>query len=156
KCNRAELCHPPSDSAPPCSSGQRQWPPICRRRDHYSGTYAGFGTAKATRIGKERLSSAWDENGLTLTNGATDHMSLQCWGTSDFVNGVGQDQGYCVGTDPAGDQIFQIMVTEKRPMDQKSYGASVKSSGGTGKYIGVTGEEHDVCHSGEFKMATEG
>jgi hypothetical protein len=98
-----------------------------------------------------------DENGLTLTNGLQDHMTWHCWGTSEFANSVGQDQGYCVGTDPAGDQILQTYVSEKRPVDQKSYSLVLKTTGGTGKYAGITGEEpHDVCHPGEFKSAIEG
>jgi hypothetical protein len=123
----------------------------------YSGTYAAFGTIKSTQIGKERMLFVGDENGLSLTNGFQDHMTWHCWGTSEFANGVGQDQGYCVGTDPAGDQISQTFVTEKRPVDQKNYNALVKTTGGTGKYAGITAEEpHDVCHSGEFKPATDG
>jgi hypothetical protein len=122
----------------------------------YSGTYSAFGTCKATAIGKERLLLACDENGLTLSNGIQDHMTWHCWGMGDYTNGVGQDHGYCVGTDPSGDLLLQIFVTEKRPIDQKSYSVSTTSSGGTGKYTGISGPEHDVCHSGEFKPATEG
>jgi len=128
-----------------------------QKEGSYSGTYAAFGTIKSTQIGKERLLFVADENGLTVTNGLQDHMTWHCWGTSEFTNGVGQDQGYCVGTDPAGDQILQTFVTEKRPVDQKSYSVLVKTTGGTGKYVGITGEEpRDVCHPGEFKSATEG
>jgi hypothetical protein len=122
----------------------------------YSGTYSGFGTVKATPIGKERLLIVWEENGLLLTNGMFDHTTVHCWGTSDSAKGVVQDQGYCVVTDPAGDQIVQIPISEKRPLDQKSYGVSITQSGGTGKYAGISGDEHDVCHSGEFKPATDG
>jgi hypothetical protein len=123
----------------------------------YSGTYAAFGTFKpATPEGKDRVLLVWDENGLQVTNGMFDHTTWHCWGTGDFTKGVGNDQGYCVATDPAGDQIFQSVVSEKRPLDQKSFGVSVATTGGTGRYAGISGEEHDVCHSGEFKAATEG
>ena len=33
----------------------------------YKGTYTAFGTYKATAIGKERVLTVWDENGLSLT-----------------------------------------------------------------------------------------
>jgi hypothetical protein len=123
----------------------------------YSGTYSAFGTAKATPIGKERLLLVFDENGLSLSNGFQDHMTWHCWGMGDYTNGVGQDQGYCVATDPAGDQLVQTFVSAKHSLDQKSFGVSVTSSGGTGKYTGISGSEpNDVCHSGEFKPATEG
>jgi hypothetical protein len=71
----------------------------------------------ATRRGRPNTS---------LTNGFLDHMTWHCWGLGDFMNGVGfwlgpvggtggaacnfriiiigQDHGYCVGTDPSGDR----------------------------------------------------
>jgi hypothetical protein len=51
----------------------------------YSGTYSGFGTAKATPIGKDRLLVAVDETGFTLTNGFLDHVTWHCWGHSGLL-----------------------------------------------------------------------
>ena len=120
-----------------------------------TGTYSGFGTYKAIPVGKERLLIVWDENGLNLSDGYQDHTAVHCWGTGDYTNGVGQDQGYCVLTDPAGDQIVDIVRTEQHPLDQKTYHVTDTWSGGTGKYAGISGGGTMLCHSGEFK-ANEG
>jgi hypothetical protein len=122
-----------------------------------SGTYSSFGTAKATAIGKERLLVAFDENGLTLTNGFVDHMTWHCWGTGDFTNGMGQGQGYCVGTDPTGDQLVgNFGPDEKHTPDQKSWNGSATYTTGTGKYAGISGGWTYVIHVNEFRPATEG
>ena len=54
----------------------------------YSGTYTGVGTVKATAIGTDRLLVAFDVTGVLLSNGFTEHMTLHCWGTSDFTKGI--------------------------------------------------------------------
>ena len=51
-------------------------------------------------VGKERVLILWDENGLTLSDGYNDHTTSHCWGTGDYIKGIGQDHGYCVATDP--------------------------------------------------------
>jgi hypothetical protein len=120
-----------------------------------SSTYSSFGTLKVTAIGKDRPLTVWDENGLSLGNGFSDHMTWHCWGTGDFSNGVGQEQGYCVGTDPAGDQLVDIVSVEKHALGSNSFGGTDTWSGGTGKFAGVGSGGPFVCHSGEFKPATE-
>jgi hypothetical protein len=57
------------------------------------GTFAAFGTVKATTTGKERLVLALDENGLSVTNGLLDHLTWHCSGLADFTNGAGQAPG---------------------------------------------------------------
>ena len=71
----------------------------------YSATYSGYGTYKATPVGKERLLLVFDQNGLSVRNGIMDHMTQHCWGVGDFINGMGGTHGYCVATDPTGDQL---------------------------------------------------
>ncbi len=66
----------------------------------YKGTYASHGTIKSVPVGKDRLLLSWEENGLELTNGLFDHTTWHCWGTSDYVKGVGQDQGLLSGDRP--------------------------------------------------------
>jgi hypothetical protein len=123
----------------------------------FSGTYSSYGTAKATAIGKERLLVALDENGLTLTNGFADHMTWHCWGTADFTNGAGQAHGYCVGIDPAGDQVVaNFGPDEKHAPDQKTWSGSATYTTGTGKFAGIIGGWTYVIHSNEFRPATEG
>jgi hypothetical protein len=120
----------------------------------YKGTASGYGTSKSIPVGKERVLTIWDENDLTLSDGFSNHMAWRCVGTGDIIQGVEQDQGYCVGTDTAGDQVIQT-VTTKHPSDAPSYDVSLITTYGTGKYTGISGTEHDKCHSGEFK-APEG
>jgi len=123
----------------------------------FSGTYSAFGTFKATPIGKERLLVAFDENGLQLSNGLFDHTTAHCWGLSDFTNGVGQNHGYCVYTDPAGDQfVGNFGPDEKHTPDQKSWNGSITFATGTGKYAGISGDGKYVVHGNEFRPAAEG
>ena len=82
----------------------------------YKGTASGYGTFKSIPVGKERVLTTWDENNLTLTDGFSDHMAWHCFGTGDIIQGVEQDQGYCVGTDTAGDQVVQTVMVPKPPL----------------------------------------
>jgi hypothetical protein len=117
----------------------------------YKGAYSGYGTYKVMPVGKERVLVLWEEHGLELAEGLGDHGAVHCWGTSDYIKGVGQDQGSCVTTDPEGDQFVTANLSEKHAIDAKSFGVNIKYSGGSGKYAGISGDERDICHSGEFK-----
>jgi hypothetical protein len=120
-------------------------------------TYSSAGTAKATPVGKERVLSAWDENGLSVGNGLFDHVTWHCWGIEDIAKGMSQFQGYCVGTDPAGDQIVGEVASDgKFPADTKSVKVVGKLTTGTGKYVGISGDFTFVGHGPEFKTAGEG
>ena len=83
------------------------------------GTLTAFGTVSATATGKERLVLAFDENGLSVTNGPLDHMTWHCSGLADFINGLGQARGFCAGNDPAGDQVVFNWESEEHTPDQK-------------------------------------
>lgn len=123
----------------------------------FSGTYSGFGTDKVTLIGKERLLDAFDENGLTLTNGLLDHATLHCFGLYDAANGMGQWNGRCVITDTAGDQIVADVASDgKFPTDAKSDRGLGTFTTGTGKYAGITGGWTFEGHVPEFRTAVEG
>ena len=89
-----------------------------------SGTLAAFGTVNATTTGKERLVLAFDENGLSVTNGPLDHMTWHCSGLADFINGLGQARGFCAGNDPAGDQVVFNWESEEHTPDQKVVGGT--------------------------------
>jgi hypothetical protein len=54
-----------------------------------NGTFSFVGAFKATLVGKERLLTSWDGNGLSFTNGFGDHMGWHCWATGDYTNGAG-------------------------------------------------------------------
>ena len=125
------------------------------KEGRYSYTYSGAGTYKATAVGKERLLFAWDENGLSVGSGLFDHMTFHCWGTGDATNGVGHFQGYCVGTDPAGDHVAVDIATD-HPLDAKSFDVINKLTTGTGKYAGISGGGTFVNHGPQFRTAAEG
>jgi hypothetical protein len=123
----------------------------------FSGTSSAAGTYKAYPVGKDRILVTYDENGLFVGNGAFDHTTYHCFGLADIVSGMEQDQGYCVLTDPAGDQVVINAVSDgKRPTGTKSFGVSGTFTSGTGKYTGITGEYTGVMHGPEFRTAAEG
>jgi hypothetical protein len=123
----------------------------------YSGTVSAAGTYKAYPVGKDRTLVTWDENGLGVGNGAFDHMTNHCFGLADITNGMEEDQGYCVGTDPAGDQVVLNVVSDgKRPTSAKSFGSSGTFTSGTGKYAGISGGLTCVDHGPEFRTGAEG
>jgi hypothetical protein len=118
----------------------------------FKGAYYAYGAAKTTPVGEERLLVAWDENGLQLTDGFLDHTTWHCWGQEDYTNSSGQGQGYCVGVDPAGDQIVvNLDPDEKHAPNQKSWKGSGTFTSGTGKFRGITGGIEYVVHSNEFR-----
>ena len=120
-----------------------------------SGTFAAFGTVKTTATGKERLLLAFDENGLSVTNGFLDHTTWHCSGLADFRNGVGQVRGFCAGNDPVGDHVVFDWESEKHPPDQKVVSGTFSWTGGTGKYAGIRGGGTYVDYSGEFRLLSE-
>jgi hypothetical protein len=109
------------------------------KKGTWSGTYAAFGTSRATQIGKSRVLLVFDENGLYTTNGMFDHTTWHCWGSGDNTNGMAEARGSCVGTDPAGDQVVLDWAEQKHPASQKIVKGSLVLTGGTGKYAGITG-----------------
>jgi hypothetical protein len=122
----------------------------------FSGTFSGVGTYKAYPVGKERLLLVFDENELQLTNGLLDHTTWHCWGLGDFTNGKGTDNGYCVATDPEGDQVVASFGPDEHALDQKSFSGSGTFTMGTGKYKGITGSWTNVNRGNEFRSTTEG
>lgn len=122
----------------------------------WSGTYSGFGTSKAVQIGEERLLTVFDENGLFVSDGMFDHTTWHCWGLADFTNGMGQAHGYCVGTDPAGDQVVLDFVSEKHPLAEKSFKGSFTVTAGAGKYAGISGSGTYVSDGNMFRPTEKG
>ena len=83
-------------------------------------------------------------------------MTWYCWGMGDDVNGAGQNHGYCVGTDQAGDQlVHDFSDNEKHATDQKSWRGSATWTTGTGKFAGISGRFTFVIHGNEFRPGTE-
>ena len=124
----------------------------------YTGTWTGLGTYKTTQVGPDRLLVNSNSTGVFQTNGFLDHTVMRCWGTDDWVKGVGQFiGGYCVIIDPDGDQIvMNCSPSEKHTQDQKSWGGLCTFTTGTGKYAGVSGSDTYAVHPGELLSLAEG
>lgn len=119
----------------------------------FTATYSAAGTYKATTVSKERWFASWDENGLTVGSGLLDHMTWHCWGVMDGGKGILQGGGYCVLTDPAGDQIATDIASDGKVDYSKPYGVTGAIITGTGRYAGISGGWTLVVHSPEFKTA---
>jgi len=123
----------------------------------YNVTYSSFGTLKSTPVGKQVALFAWDENGLSVGNGLLDHLTWHCWGLFNVMNGINQTtSGYCVATDPNGDQLAASVAGDKWPQGTKSFTALQTWITGTGKYAGISGNNKLECHPGDFRPAAEG
>jgi hypothetical protein len=84
------------------------------KKGSYSTIYASFGTAKATRIGKDRMLIVFDENGLKVGQGVMDHTTWHCFGLSDIASGMVRHHGYCVATNPDGDQMVGDFASDDK------------------------------------------
>jgi hypothetical protein len=123
----------------------------------FSGTYAGALTFKTYPVGKEGTLLVFDDNSLTVGKGFLDHMTWHCFGISSITTGMEHFSGYCVVTDPAGDQIAaDITNDESFPADAKSRPAKGTFTTGTGKYAGISGSLTNVLHTPEFRSAVDG
>lgn len=121
----------------------------------FKATYSGAGTYKVTALGKERWFASFDANGLSVGDGLLDHMTWHCWGADDGTNSIFQFHGYCVLTDPAGDQIATDIVSDGKIDYTKIWGETHTIAAGTGKYAGISGNWTLTAHASEFK-APEG
>jgi hypothetical protein len=126
------------------------------KEGEYKGTYAGVGTFKVNPLDKDRVLVAFEETGLNMTDGFLDHMTWHCWGSGDYVKGIGVDQGHCTATDLSGDKLVAKFLSEKHTSEQKNFTVTVTCDGGTGKYAGASCTETDTMRGGEFPAAPEG
>jgi hypothetical protein len=85
-----------------------------------------------------------------------DHLTYHCWGLGDYTNNVGVGHGYCVATDPQGDQFAISYVSEKCSLEQKSNNGSLTFITGTGKFAGITGTGTYVYDGSTFRPSEEG
>jgi hypothetical protein len=123
----------------------------------FSGTYAGAFTLKTYTIGKERMVGVGDSNDFTVGKGFLDHMTWHCFTAFSVMTGMARFNGYCVVTDPAGDQIAADIASDGTyPADAKTVPAKGTYTTGTGKYAGISGSLTNVLHFNEFRTATEG
>jgi hypothetical protein len=70
---------------------------------------------------------------------------------------MAQWQGYCMVTDPTGDQVVANVASDgKYAADAKSYNGTGTFTTGTGKYAGISGGWTFVGHAPEFRTAAQG
>jgi hypothetical protein len=123
----------------------------------FGGTYAGVVTSKIYPAGKDRVLLAFDDNGLTLGNGFLDHMTWHCIGTTSIMVGMIRFSGFCLATDPAGDQIVADVVSDGTfPVTERNRPAKGVFTSGTGKFAGITGTLTNLLHTPDFRTAVEG
>ncbi|MGA2468641.1 MAG: hypothetical protein ABSH06_30415 [Thermodesulfobacteriota bacterium] len=105
-----------------------------------SMTFVYSGTYKALPMGQERLQMSYEIMGVIIgdTSDVLFHnASVRCLGALHAVKGESNNNGFCVGTRPDGDQIFwTYQSTGKLGAGGKGTSTLV---GGTGKLTGIQG-----------------
>ena len=121
----------------------------------FSDTYTSFGSYKILQVG-DRSFTIFDEPGGQVTNGFAVSLMLHCWMTEEGINGVTFNHGYCVGIDPAGDQLALTFSDEKHTAKETSRKGTATYVLGTGKFAGVSGTVSYTNYARKFKPLTEG
>jgi hypothetical protein len=105
-----------------------------------SMTFVYSATYKALPMGQERLQMSYEIMGVIIgdTSDVLFHnASVRCLGALHAVKGESNNNGFCVGTRPDGDQIFWTYQSAGK------LGAGGKGTstivGGTGKLTGLQG-----------------
>lgn len=105
-----------------------------------SMTFVYSATYKALPMGQERLQMSYEIMGVIIgdTSDVLFHnASVRCLGALHAVKGESNNNGFCVGTRPDGDQIFwTYQSTGKLGAGGKGTSTIV---GGTGKLTGIQG-----------------
>jgi len=105
-----------------------------------SMTFVYSATYKALPMGQERLQMSYEIMGVIIgdTSDVLFHnASVRCLGALHAVKGESNNNGFCVGTRPDGDQIFwTYQSTGKLGAGGKGTSTIV---GGTGKLTGLQG-----------------
>lgn len=117
----------------------------------FSVTYFSYGAGKSMQLAKERWFAHFEDHGLTVGSGLLDHMSWHCWGVADGANSIARFNGWCVLTDPAGDQIASDFASDEKVDLAKTHTNGGTFSMGTGKYAGISGRWTYTSHGSEFK-----
>ncbi len=113
----------------------------------HSGTSSNVGrVTQSFVVGKDMdqaVVAFWDESG-TISGGS----KQRCFGLSQTVQGMEQATGYCIITDPDGDQILMRSTTEPRFANTPTLHGADQALMGTGKFKGVTAADTFSCRQG--------
>jgi hypothetical protein len=83
------------------------------RQGTLNGTYAGFGTLKETRIGKDRVLTVLDHNALSVRDDPIfGQMTAHCWALGDFTKGVARSTA--IASIPTWREICSSVVSSAR------------------------------------------
>jgi hypothetical protein len=84
-------------------------------------------------------------------------MTWHCIGTTSIMVGMIGFSGFCLATDPAGDQIVADVVSDGTfPVTERNRPAKGVFTSGTGKFASITGTFTNLLHTPDFRTAVEG
>jgi len=123
----------------------------------YTVTYFKDGTFKNNPVGNNLHLDVWDEVGPSIGIGLLDHMTWHCFGVKQVLNGISETpHGYCLATDPAGDQIAFVVASERHASNASTHRGLGTSIIGTGKYAGVSADYTFACENEGAPIYIEG
>jgi hypothetical protein len=92
----------------------------------------------------EGFALIYEEKGMGSGNGS-DHK-MHCFGVMQGATGtIVEQHGYCVETDPDGDQVLWKITPAAHPMAAISVQAGHKALAGAGKYAGISVTVNSTC-----------
>jgi hypothetical protein len=113
------------------------------------GQFGWLATGKVYQIGKDHVFWVGEYAGTFFNDkgeGSLFHLAgVKCPSFDDFDtnNKKGKGGGYCIISDPAGDQAYLSWQGER---DAKTGRGTFEYTGGTGKYKGITGQNTFTGH----------
>jgi hypothetical protein len=125
----------------PGGTRAEDWKPV--------GQAGYFGIGKAYEIEKGHVFWVGEFSGTFFNDkgekGLLDHAGLKCpaWDDTDLNNKKSKGGGYCVLTDPEGDQAY---LTWRYTGDTVHYPGTFEWTGGTGKYKDIKGSNNFVAN----------
>jgi len=123
----------------------------------YAVTYFTDGTFKDNPVGNNLHLDVWDELGRSIGTGLLDRMIWHCFGVKQVLNGISETpHGYCVGTDPDGDQIAFVVASERYASNASTHRGLGTSITGTGKYAGISADYTFSCENEGALLNIEG
>jgi hypothetical protein len=124
-----------------CAAQAEDWKPV--------GQFGAFAVGKVYPIEKGRFYWVGEYSGTFFNDKGKgslfDGAGVKCPGFTDLDtnNKKGRAAGYCIFSDPAGDQAYASWQGEGGGI---TYHGTFEYTGGTGKYKGITGQNTFTGH----------